>query len=303
MLRTFVHEDEIHEYDLFGIKIKCTQNHKFYTTKGWKKIKDIQHSDIILINENPTTTKPSFFTESHIDGTYAPRMKIVENIIERLSQIKLEDMDFCTEIFPNPIMEKYLPQCIFITATSLPSTMKLVTWGSFLPKSVVERLYTGNEKLKKLIGHKYPPLPKKGIRSMGKKQWQKKINAVSSGNNVPSPLPRERLGNRDFVAINVKSTEAQIIMSLEYVNGVMKNLPLINPPLTALPHVLLNSGVKQNVYNLHVEDYHGFFANNILALNCLDSIRYALFSHFFRKDHHENFTAADADALERKYLR
>ena len=39
-----------------------------------------------------------------------------------------------------------------------------------------------------------------------------------------------------------------------------------------------------DVYCLEVPSTHMFLANGIVVHNCLDSLRYALYSHFFNKD-------------------
>ena len=332
VLEVFVHEDYVQEYNFFGIKIKCTEDHKFYTAnRGWVKARDMLYSDIILVHtENEKwKKKQSFLTESNIQDTYAPKIKILENIIEHLSQTGLKDMTLCTETFGNSTMEKFLPNVIFIIKTGIHSTMKLVTLNSSLPlntqESMRQCLLTNKEKIKKIT-------------------QKESLNA----SNVQKNSLQESKQTQGFVAINVKVSGEEIItlmMSLEYANFVINNSQLINTqkqpvvqnpveencigkPIQshqntqylnaktatknlknsmqpresfALPRVLLNSGKKQKVYSLHIEDFHGFYVHNILTLNCLDGLRYALFTHFFKKNLRPEFTAADADELERLY--
>ena len=66
-------------------------------------------------------------------------------------------------------------------------------------------------------------------------------------------------------------------------------------------HVPCTHVGKQKVYNLHVEDFHGFYVYNILTLNCLDSLRYCCHTAFGKTLGNQNRMTKDSlDKLKRE---
>jgi len=318
----FIHEDEVYEYDIFGKKIRCTKNHRFYTVnRGWIEVKDMLLSDIILIHtENGEWKgKPPFLTESNIQGTYAPKMKILENIIEHLSKTNLRDATLSIGMSGDFTMEKSHQECIYITSTSIPSTMTLTTSSYFLPWSIQENirkcLQVNKKKLEKNTATKYDYLQKNGIEvkkegdgtvSMQVVQSKKRLKEVSNVSGVQQSILPPIDQPQNFVVINVKANGEEIItltMSSEYANCVLNDSQQTNTKKPNIAQSLAEAKPTgmQKVYNLHVEDYHGFYAENMLALNCCDAQRYALYSYFFKKDLKEDFTEDDARRMEAAY--
>ena len=364
ILHKFVHDEEVQTYNIFGKLITCTSSHKFYTAnRGWIESKDMLCSDIILMLEedNQCQKKKSFLTESHIVDTYMPNLPQVEGILHRLVQIKEKDMKVFTEKSGNITMGKFPKECIYITSTAIPSTMKLVTYVCSLQKSTLESITNFLRKNKKSLNENISitsdlllknGMPAKkvglGIESMEINHSsipKGKLNACS----VPPSISQENSQAPNFVQINVKVSGEETItltMSIEYVNSVIDNTQQINTvnPLHAQNHVeercsgnvtqflknslctnvkiaekslkssimqkessahlpvRLNSVEKQKVYNIHVKDCQCYFVNNILTLNCMDSVRYALFTHFF-KSGGKRMTEKDAEDYERMFLR
>jgi PBSX family phage terminase large subunit len=65
------------------------------------------------------------------------------------------------------------------------------------------------------------------------------------------------------------------------VQNVEQNLGLLDAKESIVPAPVKCKPVgRQNVYSLAVEDIHAYFAENILVLNCQDSLRYCLQTHF-----------------------
>jgi intein/homing endonuclease len=129
-----------------------------------------------------------------------------------------------------------------------------------------------------------------------------------SANNAQLNMLQKNNQTQDFVAINAKvngEEKITLMMSLEYVNFVISNLQQINiqKPLVVQSLVEEKCIGKQKVYNLHVEEEHEYFANGFLVKNCLDSIRYSLFTHFFNMDLRQEFTEQDANYLESLYYK
>jgi hypothetical protein len=63
-----------------------------------------------------------------------------------------------------------------------------------------------------------------------------------------------------------------------------------------------NLSTIQKVYNLHVEDCHCYFVNSLLVLNCMDSLRYSTYSHFYNRGL-ARMTEQDAIEMEKTFGR
>jgi len=120
-------------------------------------------------------------------------------------------------------------------------------------------------------------------------------HSLSTSNLKPQPAPshveENNIGRPVQYPRNISDSDANIATVI---------LKSTMPPKGsfALPHVLLNSGKKQNVYSLHVKDFHAYYVHNILTLNCMDSLRYALFTHFFERSG-KRMQEEEADAMEK----
>ena len=125
----------------------------------------------------------------------------------------------------------------------------------------------------------------------------------SNATSVQQPLKQENNLVHDFVRICVSQNGEEIItlmMSLQSAYDVINSFLEINTPRlsSAQNPVQCRFIGKEEVYNLTVKDDHEFFAEGILVKNCLDGLRYALFSHFFGKDGLE----VPANELENRFL-
>ena len=266
---TFASKKEVSTYVILGREITCTDSHKFYTVNGQKKACDLTHSDILFTELiGLRWIKSAYFRESNIDVMSELKMLMAESTLERLKRIRLREMDTSIEIFGNCPMKKYHKNTIFITKMGIPSTMTLAV--------------SGVENLLKI----YPFM--QGILPL---------------------LERELKygGLWEFVRMSVSHDGEELItliMNVEYAEYVVQNLFTENikkdsPDQGLVPRVPIG---ERRVYNIHVADNHEFFAENILVANCLDSQRYALFSHFFFNQG-KSMTESDAEEIERMYIR
>jgi hypothetical protein len=89
---------------------------------------------------------------------------------------------------------------------------------------------------------------------------------------------------RDSVQKNVVERTVLSTMNMYLKNVVIakKNSEPaeIKKECTVLKDAQPNIDTKKRVYNLHVEDMHMYFVNDILVHNCLDSLRYIIFTYF-----------------------
>lgn len=321
VLKTFVHEDDVYEFNILGQRIECTKDHKFFTVNGWKKASDMIQSDMFLINiVTECQKKSSYLTASNTDGMYPPRIYPIEHIIEHIKQIVLKDTDISIEMFGNSIMEKFPKECMSITMTKIPTTMTLAISSLSQLVSIYpimgQILLKNRKKIEEYVAKKLDLSQKNGIdlkKDMnGTKRMSKihchgkgELNIPNTASNVQKNL-QEIQKDKTFVRISVNLNGEETIslmMKLEYVNHVMQNLEQINTAKTSVVpcHVPENYIGKQKVYNLHVEDFHVYFVSYLATVNCMDSLRYSLYTHFFNKNIRETFTEEDALKLEEYY--
>jgi len=320
VIDTFVNEDQVYEYNLFGYQFKCTQSHKFYTVnRGWIEVKDLNKSDTILKMETEVCMKKNnlFLMESDIEGTHTLKIELLESTLHRLWLIKEKDLKVCIEKFGNMQTEKYQKECIYITSTKIPSTMTLVTSVYSLPMNIINYMQKILLNKKSVdygsIAKEFDDLQKNGMEVMKEKSGilNMENNVLNFQNenvhayNAIQNMSQENKATQNFVQINVELNTEEIVtltMSLETaiiaINLLevtsMQNLSFVQD------HVQnYTSGHVEKVYNLHVEECHCYFVNDILVLNCLDSLRYALFTHFFRKTG-RGMTQDDVSRLERE---
>jgi len=300
VLKTFKHEvNNLLKLNIFGREITCTPNHNFFTLHGWKQALELNNSDIFLLNLKCPNQNSLYLKESSIEGIYPPKMPLIENTLERIKRIALEDMDISIEMFGNSTMGTYPKDTIFITSTEIPQTMILATsnlWKLLNTYPILAKILQKNKnKLEKNISIGLDLLQKNGISHRkdlsGIENTQEKhlpgLKAspiLKHANNVVNNSNLKPNGE-SFVRITVKApTDEQIslILSLEFAQYVVRNLTATNIATKSAVQslVIKNIAEKNEVYNLTIEDMHVFYVDDILVLNCLDNLRYALFSHF-----------------------
>ena len=89
-------------------------------------------------------------------------------------------------------------------------------------------------------------------------------------------------------ANRISEERQELTISQSHALDVAKSLPHQNTASNNIVQELVVEGVKRKrmpnavVYNLHVYKCHEYLANGILVHNCLDAIRYGIFSHMVR---------------------
>lgn len=299
VLHNFMHEANVCIYNILGKEITCTPDHLFLTLNGWKESSRLIQSDILFVElEELPWQKQLFSTESNIDVIQSLKTVVTKFTSKQESKIALMDLDISIEIFGSTTMEKYLPSTIFITSTRTPTTMTLAISNVYQLVStfpIMERiLQKSKEKLEESMQKESDHLQRSGtqvkreeggIQSMRKILSQKEPLDNLHVINVDQFSQQKSSQTRGFVRIVVKVHGEEIVtlmMSRENVYFAGKSSQQINTQKEE-PAVSLVQQRKDgliDVYNLHVEHEHEYFVEGILVHNCLDSMRYALFTHF-----------------------
>lgn len=302
------------EYNILGKKILCTDNHPFLTINGWKEASSLIQSDMFFIETQGLPWMiSSNSTVSNIDVINELKTLVIGDITERINQIASKDLDISIEIFGNSILEKFHKDTIFITRTGIRSTMILAISDVFWLKST----YPCMEKILQKIREKdvqnisivYGIKQKFGIdlkREENGIQNMPKIagnllKEKSFANNAVKNTRRSKKGKQDFARIVVSLHGEELltlIMNLENVFFAENDFSVINTPKTnsAQSLVLDRNFGERTVYNLHIENENEYVVDGILVHNCMDALRYAVYTHFFGRDG-KKMTAKDIDDL------
>lgn len=299
VISTFSHYEEVSKYYLLGKEIIGTKNHPFLTVNGWKNLSDLIQSDILFI-EADACQKSSNSTGSGIDVIQNLKTLATEYILDVTNPSSERDMDIYIETFGNSTLEKYHPDTIFITKTEIPQTIFLAISNALMAESMspfIKNIFQRLRKMKEENGAtKYVLLPKNGMqvqRAMnGIKNTVKTLVSFPKGKkcvcNAKMTLRPQNCQTPSFVRISARQNGEEIlalIMNQDnalFAESFSSSIGMQKPSFAQSLVHKSNIG-RKIVYNLHVEGENEFFAEGILVHNCLDALRYALFTHLFAK--------------------
>jgi hypothetical protein len=271
-----------------SVNLTGTGEHKIWTTRGLKSLKDIQGQDVLKL----------FYTkELNTDDTLMQNNKIIEDTFP-VAQTK-DEMKVCSigKFGLMPIIDRLRKNIIFITKTTTTATITLKTWAKFLGENISLSIYEKGLKIQKnllsyvnmllqfVLSQRLGILQMRAENGMLLTADQLILMQLDKKEIVNSVQNCTKLSNKiDFVRQRARlhtGGKSMLTMLKSFVVGV-KNL-LLPTSITRLKivpsNVQLSKGGIQDVYDLTVEDVHEFFANGVLVSNCYDSCRYLLYSH------------------------
>ena len=268
------------QFDTFCLSLRVTDNHKVKTNNGWIEISRLKQGTTVFLTNDSITKLTDYRMESGIltpttgkcTGTYgstttgADEKDITYTILtETHKTIGLKTSK----------KSKLVSTCRIIKSNTLKIILnglrnftlkgqRQLNYGLKLPKA-------GNVKVK----HLRDWLRKAGFGS--------RLLEKQNVNNVVQNL-RDKQPNMTSARIDVnqRGEGQKVSTTLQgYANGVKKNGHLINTQKqsAAVKCVLVridsSNHDRKEVYDLHIEGVHEYFANGLLVHNC----RYAHMSH------------------------
>ena len=318
VLKTFIHQDDVYEFCIHQKHVRCTQNHRFMTTNGWKESSDLIRSDILFINKGDEFwRKYKLSTESSIEFTLTRNMKVIEDISELIKQTALKDLDISIEMFGSSTMETFPKDTIFITGMGIPTTIALAILNVYTLKNTFPCMQTifqkNKKKLKELIAtelglsQKNGTLAKKedsGIANTQKNVSEKKKESLVANAALKNSVAL-KTSHLNFVQISVSLSGEEIINLIMRPENALNAIEILASTNTvkqsAAQNLVERSYLgKENVYNIMVEEHHEYFVENMLVANCSDAQRYALFSHFFESSG-KKMSEEEAEEMQRAY--
>jgi len=299
VLKTFQRKAKVETFSVLGKQITCTPSHKFFTLNGWKEAANLIPSDMLFIDMEVTCkSKKSNLAEENI-GVIQDLKRLISEITTDVAASTLPTaFDISIETFGNRNMEKYHPDTIFITKMGIPQTIALAISNASILKSMFpsigECLQINRKKilesmLKESVHFQKNGMEVKkeenGIKLMGRDAGKKGQIKNTSASNAETHFLQNPMGQISFVRINVS------LNGEEKISLIMRSDNALFADKNSKQTSTLKQNVVENlvppkgdglidVYNLHVENEHEFFAEGILVSNCLDSLRYALYTHF-----------------------
>lgn len=281
------------KYYIHGHEIQCTEEHKFFTlNRDWVEVSNLIQSDILIIAKSEKEClnlkqKQLFSMEENTD--------VIRNLLITMTDDIITEQDtIYIEMFGNFITEKYRKDTIYITKTEIPliiaypiSNVSQTSSISNYIKKIFEQINLQiSPEMQQSFGINRMKA-ENGIENMqnvaiSDRTLLKIMNVKSVENNIPV----QKLPGQNFVRIVVNRNGEEkvvLIMSLELANFVIRNFQETD----ILKHYFAQSPVegvaigkeKRRVYDLTIEGCHEYFANGLLVHNCLDALRYAVYTH------------------------
>lgn len=260
----------------FVVEIRCTDNHKFKTTTGWKQVNQLQPQDILYLSNDLMANHISYIRANNTSAG--------------------GEIDF-TEKYGNIIMVKFRKVMKFIIKTKIHKIMILKIWKSL--KNTITNHFISKKELKKIrngrktFNYWGSKLQKNGtvlmgvLNGTGKMQSNvildtkllDKQNALSVEKNF-----YQKDQDQNFVQENadqkIEENRGLIILNPS-VNGAERKPLLINMKKEKdfVQEVVLQKIVaipikSMAVYELTVQENHEYFANGLLVHNCWDALGY-----------------------------
>ena len=277
-------------FDGFSIEVKATPEHKIKTEKGWKKLEDIQSGDVIYVSKKTKSEK--IWNIKNLTEKYTIGIK-GNDISQGVERDSIGSFGlFTMDVFRKVIM--YIIKMVTRPITRLKISNCLNDANIY--EIILSRTTKTKKILKKLVRTwlRLPNAQKNGIaQKMGENGTQNtgkrylKISSLSSScaSNVENISLKNQMDITSFAQTIANQNGEEIDISTTkqgYANNVGVNLSQANTAVDvfaekcAVLNIIIRKKGIEHVYDIEVEDMHEYFANGILAHNCIDAIRYVV---------------------------
>ncbi len=230
------------QLDTFFVSLECTSNHSIKTENAWTPISHLK------CNQNLFLSKYSMVSNSNFIKGKDTLVWGLKGFIQKFgSTTKGQSQKTITSIM-------LIITRIITTYQISTSFIKHFMQGFLLKRDSKKTPNTQNNSNQRGL-----KLQKNGINQ--KKDW----------NGIRNTLKNAGLIDR-IMNIFVNSAEKHSNQD----NQTDHHTAII---IAKLRHIEVHNVRKERVYDLTIKDEHEYFANGVLVHNCLDSLRYALFTH------------------------
>lgn len=227
------------QFDTFSVTIEATPDHLIKTTKGWKKISQLQ-SGMMVYHNNFLGGKPTISTQK--------------------KSIFHEVTSECIQKFGNTTMEQFLKGITYTIRMAIHGIIDFLTLPWLRTIRILPFIATNGWQI---IPNGLNPFKRKVF-----KQQRLGMLALKDLIGIANMAKEHGLidNSENLSVLNVDLNMKQGI-------AVYPNIAI---QTAKLKHLDVEEGKKKRVYDLSVRGCHEYFANTILVHNCMDAGRYGM---------------------------
>ena len=226
-----------------SVYLSCTNNHQIKTDTGWTEIGQLKQNQNLFLHRN--------LTENHI-------------IYMKVKDIIAKGLKDCTGLFGNILMALFPKAMTYITKTMIRLIIKLKIYH-WLAGNCIKDLPAFNV-LRKI---------RNGLKSFIQMVLRLQKNGT---NQMKGNCGTQIMQKKCFQKENIKIVSANNAeMNTKHGIWEFQNFAI---QTAKLRHYEQGGSWIEEVYDITVEDDHEYFANGILVHNCMDALRYCVYTKY-----------------------
>ena len=263
----------------FEVRMSVTPDHKVKAGKQWKKVSELKRGDILWVS----------------------RFSMERNIISiKERDIIPGEQGDCTGWCGNTTTERFLWDTKSTTKTGILQTMTSAILSAFHTghtlKDTLMALFKG-ENRRNLSNTWHQSAPgqqsgtgvmrvENGTGNMHPERKRERLNApalYAERNSYPHIRMQDSvptIASQSGGEITTKMMKQEYALYAERSSGQTDSRTQNAAVAVVLQDIEIRGEEKREVFDLQVNDIHEYFANGILVHNCLDALRYAVWTRF-----------------------
>ena len=263
----------------FAVRMSVTPDHKVKVGKQWKKVSELKRGDILWVS----------------------RFSMERNIISiKERDIILGEQGDCTGRCGNTTTERFLRDTKSTTKTGILRTMTSAILSAFhtghtLKDTLMTLLKGGNRRNLSNTWHQCAPGQQSGTGVMREENGTGNMHPARKKERLNAPaLYAERnsyphirmqdsvptIASQSGEEITTKMMKQEYALYAEKNSGQTDSRTQNAAVAVVLQDIEIRSEEERDVFDLQVNDVHEYFANGLLVHNCLDALRYALWTKY-----------------------
>ena len=273
----------------FEVRMKVTPDHKIKVGKEWKKVSELKPGDMLWRLKSST--------EGNITSTE------VRSISQKA------DKDF-TGLCGNSTTERFLPGIMYTTRMAIQRTMTSAILNVFHLRNILRNIVNLSlqglhlTSLSSILQrsdhwHLNGTSQRRGENGTGCIPWEKETVLHNVSANVVerhSCQPMQIQSSVRTIASQSGEETTTSMMKPGFALSVERNSVPTDIPVQyvveghVLQSIVINEERNEEVFDLLVDGQHEYFANGILVHNCLDALRYALWTKYGQNAGHGQYS-------------
>jgi phage terminase large subunit len=229
------------QFDTFCVILECTSNHLIKTKTGWQEISRLQSGQTVYLS--------NLLTDGYISSIQG-------------KDILLNPLIGCTLLYGGTIKDQFQKDTTFIMEEITVGTIELkilnLNKGANICQNMVEK-----EQL----------IIQNGSSCFRRKEFWQQQDGIRA--------KRELIGinntQRSNHSVNLILEKGSVI-NAEKILSEQQNIKNSVMQTARLKHLGQGEEMTKEVFDLTVDGSHEYFANGVLVHNCMDAIRYAVFT-------------------------